>query len=98
MIDMFVSPCGLGPDVAYLIGFLAARSPRTPQHYTSWPPTQATPRCCVRRPYCGRGGRGLWMERAVRISEATLRFVAPSTQVGEDARKHWGLQLTHGHI
>ena len=38
------------------------------------------------------------MERAVRISEATLRFVAPSTQVGEDARKHWGLQLTHGHI
>ena len=38
------------------------------------------------------------MERAVRISEGPLRLVATSVRVREDARKHWGLQLTHGHI
>ena len=87
-----------GRTLASCVVFLAARSPRTGQHYTSWPPTQATPRCCVHRPDCGRGRRALWMERAVRISERPLRLVAPSARVREDARKHWGLQLTHGHI
>ena len=38
------------------------------------------------------------MERAVRISEASLRFVDPSSQVRKDAHKHWGLRLTYGHI
>ena len=38
------------------------------------------------------------MERAVRISERSLRLVAPSARVREDSRKHWGLRLTHGHI
>ena len=38
------------------------------------------------------------MERAVRISERPLRFVDPSARVREDARKHWGLRLTYGHI
>ena len=38
------------------------------------------------------------MEQAVRISERLLRFVDPSAHVREDARKHWGLRLTYGHI
>ena len=38
------------------------------------------------------------MERAVRISEGSLRLVAPSAWVREDARKHWGLSLTYAHI
>ena len=38
------------------------------------------------------------MERAVRISEGSLRLVAPSAWVREDARKHWGLSLTYEHI
>ena len=38
------------------------------------------------------------MERAVRISEGSLRLVAPFAQVREDARKHWGLSLTYEHI
>ena len=38
------------------------------------------------------------MERAVRISEESSRFVAHCAQVREDARKHWGLSLTYEHI
>ena len=38
------------------------------------------------------------MERAVRISEVPVQFVAPYTQVRKDAHKHWGFRLTHGHI
>ena len=38
------------------------------------------------------------MERAVRISEVPVQFVVPCARVREDARKHWGLRLTYGHI
>ena len=38
------------------------------------------------------------MERAVRISNGSLRLVTPSAWVREDARKHWGLSLTYEHI
>ena len=98
MIDMFVSPCGSRPDVGILCclsgGSFAANT--TTLHLVA--AHASDPRCCVRRPDCGRGWRGLWMERAVRISEASLRFVDPSSQVREDAHKHWGLRLTYGHI
>ena len=38
------------------------------------------------------------MERAVRISEVPVQFVAPCTQVRKDAHKHVGLSLTLHHL